>query len=41
MSGMFLTPAAMLFETDFALHQFAVFAAPIIDPLAIGAGEFD
>jgi len=39
--GVGATPAAVLFEFNFALHQFAVLATPIINPLALLAGQFD
>jgi hypothetical protein len=39
-SGFFAPPAKLL-ELDFFLHRFAILAAPIINPLASSAGEFD
>lgn len=38
--GLGVAPLAILFELDFALNQFFVFGAPIIDALALLAGEF-
>lgn len=41
MSGIFLTPLAILFELDFALHALAIFPAPVVDPFAGPASQFD
>ena len=37
----FLTPLAKLPQFDLALHAFAILTAPIVDPLAILASQFD
>ena len=34
-------PLAPFLELDFALHEFAVLAAPVVDTLALGAGKLD
>jgi hypothetical protein len=41
MSRVFFAPPAILAELDFALNFFAILAAPIIDPFAGAASEFD
>jgi hypothetical protein len=41
MLGMSLAPLAVLLDIDFALHELAVLAGPIIDAAAFGAGEFE
>ena len=41
MLRMLFAPTAVFFELNFALNELAVFAAPIVDPLANGASEFD
>ena len=40
MHGLSLAPLAVLFELDFALNKLFVFGAPIVDALALLAGEF-
>ena len=37
----FLAPTAVLFEFDLALNKLLVLGAPIVDVLAIFAGEFE
>lgn len=39
--GLLFTPLTILLELNFALNFLAVFTAPIVDPLAIFAGQFD
>jgi len=39
--GVLLAPAAVFFERDFALNFLFIFAAPVINALAIAAGQFD
>lgn len=41
MLGVLAAPAAVLESLDLALDRFAVLAAPIINTLAGGAGQFD
>ena len=36
-----LAPLAVLFELNFTLHLFAVFATPIVNPFTCAAGELD
>lgn len=36
-----LAPLTVLFELYFTLHLLAVFATPIVNPLALPAGELD
>ena len=40
MLGVFLAPAAVLFELDLAGHKLFVLAAPVVYALASTAGEF-
>ena len=39
MNGLFFAPLAKLLELNFALNFFAVFAGPIISPLASATRE--
>jgi len=39
--GRSLAPLTVLFEFYFTLHLFAVFATPVVNPLALPAGELD
>jgi hypothetical protein len=34
-------PFAVLFKLNFTLHQFFIFGAPVVYPLALLAGEFN
>ena len=36
-----LAPLAVLFELNFTLHLFAVFATPVVNSFACAAGELD
>jgi hypothetical protein len=36
-----LTPFAVLFELDLALHKLSVLARPVVDAVALRAREFD
>ncbi len=38
MGGLLFAPLAVFFELDFALYPLAIFATPVVDPLAIFAG---
>jgi len=40
MLGLFAAPFAILFELNLFSDEFLVFAGPVIDALAISAGEF-
>ena len=41
MLGVLLTPAAIFFKFNLTLHQFAIFATPIVNSLAGTTGESD
>ena len=41
MNGVLLAPFAKLFELNFALNFLLVLAAPVVDPFALGTGQFD
>jgi hypothetical protein len=41
MNRMFTAPTTMLGELNFTLNQLLIFTAPIVDPVAGLAGQFD